>query len=415
MTTHWSKPKREELLRKLGSTQSSKTYPLEFQEKIQYLPVHTVDVDMPCYRLKNGRTRAAQSEWVVTYNKPNDFFEDPDSEPALIAQHAILHNMVKNTELLKILKTSKQNQPLVLDHNGYLVNGNRRLCAMRSLLEENPEKNIHFGHIDTVILPPCSEESIKELEGRLQVAADGREDYDWVTFAIMLRDLRLDQWDDERIAKLYKNGRNEVRDYIQMLDDAEAYLADRNHGGLYSKVSDKEYAFKEMLKVRRKCNTDEPKKDLITHIAYSMMDSPTQLGDRLYKLIPHAYEHLDRVAEAIREEFPEDTAIDIEYPNMDLLGGQLLSSYSDVVPVVSDPLNQQNVATVVCDTLEEIKAEQKQQKSARFCFKQVKQAHTLLNTAISAWNETTDSTGIPASLDTIETAIQELRKMVTKK
>ena len=82
--SQWSLPRRQDFIRQLQDRESLYQKQLEFQGDLRVFGVHVVDIDLPCYRLSNGRTRSAQQQQIATENLPEDFFSaDPDSAPAL--------------------------------------------------------------------------------------------------------------------------------------------------------------------------------------------------------------------------------------------------------------------------------------------------------------------------------------------
>jgi len=74
--------------------------------------------------------------------------------------------------LFEDLKSRGQDQPAIITYDGYLVNGNRRTAALKFLGER---------YIDCVVLPEdTSPKDIYELEQRLQISEDFKEDYHWI-------------------------------------------------------------------------------------------------------------------------------------------------------------------------------------------------------------------------------------------
>src|SRR5450759_1645151 len=95
-------PQRVDFIRRLreaGTTIGQ--FPLEFQGNVDYFPVYRIDIGLPCYRLGNGRTRSAQLELMATRELPEDFFQDPDSEPALSEQENILLEDIRGSVILE--------------------------------------------------------------------------------------------------------------------------------------------------------------------------------------------------------------------------------------------------------------------------------------------------------------------------
>jgi len=407
----YSLPQRQDRIKQLRESGTSDyEYPLSFQGQQRIFPVFTVEIGLPCYRLQNGRTRAAQLEVIANEGLPTNFFSvDPDSEPALKRQDKILQETVTEAGLYRTFKKVRQDQPLILDNDGYIINGNRRVCAMRMLLQQDEAEYGHFKHAQVIFLPPCSERDIKELEGRLQVQPDIRADYSWTAEAMLYRDLRNNGWTDEQIADLYQNKVSDIRDLIAMLEDAEYYLSTRSNSGKYSKIVKEKYVFIQLQKCRKKCTNDEARKQVLTNITYLMLDDPDKDG-RLYQVVPDTYKYLDNIAENVRRVFPGKSAQSTDgQDNFDILGGNACDVFADVVRVLSDPENESTARAIIHDTIEEMRAQDRERKDATYCYRQVQQAYTKLQSALSALDGGADTTGIDDALKNIEQTLSDIR------
>lgn len=404
-------PQRRDRIRQLRDSGTSEyEFQLFFQEQLRTLPVYIVDVGLPCYRLQNGRTRASQLEMIATEGLPNDFFTaDPDSEPALKKQDEILRQMLKEANLLRTFRKIRQDRPLILDSDGYVINGNRRLCAMRLLLQEDEVFFAHFKHIQVIFLPPCEERDIKELEGRLQVQPDLRADYSWTAEAMLYRDLRSAGWNDENIANLYQKNISHVRETIAMLEDAEYYLDTRSNSGKYSLIVRKEYAFRQLQKNRKKCGEDEARKQILVSFAYLMLDDPDSSEGRLYESIPEAHKFLDSIVKRLQEGFSEQINRGTETDDgFEILGENSDEGFEGIVQVLQKPENMEQARAVIRDVLEEKHAEERERKDAMFCLRQIQQADTKLQSALSALDENAETTGIEESIKNIGLSISEI-------
>ena len=162
MNYGWPLPKRMDLIKKLLNGQSIEgQFPIRFQRALKQFNVYNVPLAMPKYRLANGRTQAAQEEYLASHSdlKPDFFRKDLEFEQAQKVQHELLTKMVSEKGLLDYFKTNEQEQPLVLTEFGFDVNGNRRLCAMRILFEKDPSEYSRFENIKVVFLPTCTEKT----------------------------------------------------------------------------------------------------------------------------------------------------------------------------------------------------------------------------------------------------------------
>ena len=80
----WPLPKRKELFEKLikGATETER---IIFQGKQQAIPIIRIPIEVPKYRMLNGRTATLQQEWLsLNLEKGEDFFSK-DSESIEVA------------------------------------------------------------------------------------------------------------------------------------------------------------------------------------------------------------------------------------------------------------------------------------------------------------------------------------------
>ena len=91
---------REKELADLHLADSKRTYDVRFQGKLRTFSIHTVRIELPKYRLENGRTSASQQDHIAKNNLPANFFAAARSENDVVqvAQHAILKEMAANAD-----------------------------------------------------------------------------------------------------------------------------------------------------------------------------------------------------------------------------------------------------------------------------------------------------------------------------
>src|SRR5260221_3571032 len=170
----WPKPTRTEEFKKLLAKPGEATTRVVFQEKTQDIRIVRVPIELPKYRMANGRTASLQSEYLAKNPAaPKDLFSgDAELWDAQEAQHALLLQLAKQADLQKYFEdtSNKQIDPILLDENGFVVNGNRRLATWRELLFKFPDKDGHFRPVDVAVLPHCEDLQIDRLQANLQIA-----------------------------------------------------------------------------------------------------------------------------------------------------------------------------------------------------------------------------------------------------
>lgn len=406
----WTMPQRKDWLEKLNPRDAISHQTLKFQNRVQDIPVYLVPIALPCYRLANGRTRAVQAEYRIQHGLAKDFFNDPDSAAALSVQDELLYRMVDDKGLMDVLRNNEQTEALVLDSRGYVINGNRRLCAMRRLIAEDVTHYERFQNVRVVVLPECTQEQIRELEAQLQIKPDNKAEYTWIDLALMQRQLRNDHKSDLELAKLYDISKAAVQESIDMLSLAEDYLVSRGHQEEYSRISSSnKYAFRQLLS-GRKAIKSESEKNAFTQFVYLLIDDPE--GDRLYKSIPRLASKLQDVIAQLKAEM----TLPSPETQVDKIFGQESDVFSEdcacAVELLDDASKHDDVREIVKNEIERIDRLAQEDKGARFCLKSVVDAHTSLEAALVSLDEHSKTDGLLDQLDTIEILVAQMRQKV---
>lgn len=412
----WPLPKRKQHFEdvKDGAQQHRQ---ISFMGKDMILPVLRVPINLPKYRMLNGRTASAQEEWLAKHpEKPVDFFElDPESDEVQRVQHELLSKLMSGAGLLSYFKQvdNKQTEPVYLDCNGFVINGNRRLCAWRTLIREDAQRYAHFAHIDVIVLPPADDKAIDKLEGELQVEPDIRDDYTWDSLANMMKKRQARHGLDTRaLGEFYRKKESEVKELLDMLDYAASYLEKRGKPRLWSEVSDKEFAFRQMVK-KRETFTNAGAKQLFEEVAFVLIDDPE--GGRLYEAIPDAHKHFDAIRTALLTVFPVAPAPGSG--DLDILGGAAVTSPD--VPLAQeiskDEANRTKAHGVIRNLIEMLRLLDKEKKSADFLLMQMQKANGFVQNAITAGlRPESRKDGVEEQIIAIESGLARIRKWLTE-
>lgn len=411
----WPLPKRISYLEELRKVDDSKKpkYPLVFQNERQFFTIHKVPVGLPRYRLANGRTQAFQESFLSKNSSyPTDFFErDDENIEAQEIQHKLLKELLGTGDknIIKFFKDKEQIEPLILTHTGFVVNGNRRLCSFRELLNEDENKYQKFQYIEVIILDPCEEKDIDELEARLQIDTDIRADYNWISEACMLRNRHMKHgYTIERLATIYGKSNSEIQDVLDTLHHVDMYLESQGKSKQYELVNKQEFAFKQLKKSRNKVK-DPGKKTVFTSIAYTLLSNPTESG-RLWGAIPAVEENLDKIITILQDELEIDEQIQLD-DDIDLLDDEQ-SELESLIIALREQDNNDRVIEVVDDVIREQKETEKEIKNKKFVLAQINKANTALKNAIIGFNNETDTTGILSQITELELSIDKLRELL---
>jgi hypothetical protein len=387
--------RREEFHRQEQSPVSETFRVADFQGQSSIKrPIFRVPINLPKYRIANGRTASAQQEYAAIKSLPVGFFDggDPELEQIQIAQHEILKTMIKAEGLQKKFRDAgnKQVEPLLLDENGYVVNGNRRLCCWRELFLEDSSKFGHFGHVDVVVLPHCEEQVLDELEAKLQVEEDIRSDYKWHAEANMIaQKQRLHGLTTQHITQLYKMSKRDVEKLLAMRDLAVEFLAVRGKPNQWSLLDGAEYAFRELHKAMGGLNT-AGERELMKQVVFTLIGNAGAAEERLYDVIPDIKEHFTAVKQQLAEAFPlppvvaDTTAVDLF--GLPIPTAATASTNATDLQLVQemrrDPASEERARGVVLETVRSQEEQSRDRDTAQFLFNTLKKANNQVQNAL---------------------------------
>ncbi|SPH17926.1 hypothetical protein DEA8626_01454 [Defluviimonas aquaemixtae] len=261
----------------------------EYQNKRTELPVVRLDITVPIYRMANYRTRTSQLKYIHDRKVADDFFSaGQENESAQQAQHDILTYFARQgrstsvSPIMTELETEEQREPLLITDRGVVVNGNRRLAAMRELFAERPGEFKHFSHVDCAVLPASvTPEEIREIEVRLQMRPETKLPYGWIDESIAIQEMIGGGKKADYVADLMKKKKKDVERMARALTEVDIYLKDwLREPGEYQLVEDAEQFFNDLAKALDGIEGDalEAKR----RIAWALVSNSGDLKRRIY-------------------------------------------------------------------------------------------------------------------------------------
>jgi len=361
---------RMELIR-TGADASTENYTFfEYQNKRTDLPIVRLDIMVPIYRMANYRTRTAQLKYMHNHGKPADFFSSgQENDSAQQAQHEILVVFAKQGRAASIspimleLETEEQREPLLITTGGLVVNGNRRLAAMRELFAERPNDFRHFSHVDCAVLPEnVTPEEMREIEVRLQMRPETKLPYEWIVESIAIQELIDSGKKPAYIADLMKKKKKDVERAAQALTEADIYLKEwLREPGEYQYVEEAEQFFNDLAKALagKQGNAVEASR----RIAWTLVSNSKNLRRRVYDYNFSFDKRTDEVVSALADRLSvdlttqsndDDSAVDDL--DIDLGDDGAETSLDPLIETFDDISQRQTVAQElinVCDTIME--------------------------------------------------------------
>ena len=122
------------------------------------------------------------------------------------------------------LKETGQLEPAIISCDGTIWNGNRRIAVISKLFADTGDPK--YSKVKAVFLPEMARKELKQMEYRLQLATDFKEDYDRVTLLLLCRERISEGWTHKELENSFK-GRYKVRAikvFIKQIDTIDEYL-----------------------------------------------------------------------------------------------------------------------------------------------------------------------------------------------
>lgn len=269
-------------------TASGEKHPIPFRGKDSFLiPVIEVDLFLPKYRLNNGRVRATQEHYRIENSLAKDFFDIKYTEEVTRQEH--LHKVLllkkgdANEDLLKFFKETQQTNPFILSSDGIIVNGNRRISAIRELYKEDTKGLSYFRYIRVGILPEgTTEDEIRKVESRLQNFPNIHREYDWYDDALTIKQ-EVGNIGLKEFSQFRKEKPQELQKIMECIRIGERYLEFIRKTGLFLELSNQKQACNEIFEGKKKIKRHTFLQRFFEVESFKLMQFPE--GDRNYNKI----------------------------------------------------------------------------------------------------------------------------------
>lgn len=345
------------------------------------LPVIRLPIDLPVYRMANARTQTEQLAYIAETKAPANYFEaGQENEEAQQAQHNILRGFANATAgsvkpIIDELERTKQTEPIMITPSGVVVNGNRRLTAMRELYADRKSEFPTFAEVECMVLPPLTEEQIDDIETRLQERPETKLPYSWINETLKIRrQLEKKSKKETDIADMRRKSVGDIRKSLSALNYAEIYLRDwcaaPNDYRLVEKGG--EQFFSDL--VTRLKGKEGQLLEANLRMAWLLFDNRDSLGGRIYnfnKVLGEKAEHvlaqLTKLLDSDEEQTKEVDAAEADTMEIDLGGEQDGNSYAPLLALFDDPQRRDEVfdeLKAVCQTVLDSGAQNKVGKAA---------------------------------------------------
>lgn len=392
----------------------------EYQNRHCDLPIIRVPLALPIYRMSNYRTRTAQQSYVRREGKPQDYFSaGEENEAAQQRQHEFLLKFAREgrqgsiTPIIDVLKKEGQRQPILISGRGVVVNGNRRLAAMRSLFDENSSQYCQFSHVKCQLLPTTATiDEIVEVEVRLQMKQRTELEYEWINECIAIRELRDSGRPNRELMAMMNKKKVEIDDAIYALTEADLYLESRNCSGDYEAIEDAKQLFYDIAE-NIKAKTGE-EQEVSRRIAWLLADCRGRLGRRVYDFNPMFGKKSEEVATKLAERFavelddssPSD---DGENDDFDVDLGSGGTTFRPLLSLLDDATRREEFANELVEVCQGIIEIERDKRDGQMPLQQIQAANTKLAEVDMTRAAPSSLNVIGKQLDAVQANVERLR------
>jgi hypothetical protein len=213
-------------------------HPVVIGGQKQMFDVFKLPVSLLAFNIRNGRFAA---ELRAKERELGRTLDSLVAEDEAIIRKLLLELDPGASELLKNdLKKIGQTDPGIITHDGFVINGNRRMAILKALHEEDASGK--YAYLEVQVLPKgIGEKDLWKIEAGLQLSRDKRLEYGPVNDLLKIREgLRSGLTEKEIAATLYGlKDADEVKQKDERLKLIDNYLEYIGEAENYTKVNGK--------------------------------------------------------------------------------------------------------------------------------------------------------------------------------
>lgn len=226
------------------------TYRVPYKSNTEYTPLKVYEIPigdrfetMLRFNLDNSRiikhvlaARENGQELNPERKETQDFIRNILLNDKFYSKHAI-----KN--LKEDLEHTGQLDPAIISCDGTIWNGNRRIAAIADMFKTTGDPK--YSRVKAVFLPELTKKQLKQLEYRLQLAHDFKEDYDRVTLFLLCRARINEGWSYSELENSFKRRytKKQIIEFIKQIDIIDKYLERIGRPKEYTTLGDKGVEF----------------------------------------------------------------------------------------------------------------------------------------------------------------------------
>jgi hypothetical protein len=209
-------------------------WPIEISGKKQIRPFYGFPISLLRYNANNGRLAMEKQQWESENGRQLD---SSRKEDAVIVRDMLLELDPDKTKYLKAdLRQKGQIEPGIITHDGFVINGNRRMAIFEELHKEEPTGK--WEYLEAVRLPPTiGEPDLWRIEAGLQLSKDKVAEYHPVNELLKIRQgIATGLSPREVAAAMYGRTEQEVKEAMKRLELIDNFLDFFGQSGNYGLI-----------------------------------------------------------------------------------------------------------------------------------------------------------------------------------
>lgn len=371
----------------------------------------SLPINVPLYRMENCRTFSAQQTVIAREGLDKEHFAlGQELTTAQQSQHEILAKLAKEgpgsvTPIIAVLQKDGQREAILISSSGVVVNGNRRLSALRELVRKSDGSvDERFTNIQCAVLPPdASGDEIDDIEADLQARPQTKLDYDWIGDARLVRRQVDKGRSTKEVADRLRRNKSEIENVLQSLDEADLYLSEwLEKPREYELLQDGQQIFGDLPKSIAKKDTNL--QNASRAIAWSIYENRDKIGGRVYRLNAAFGKLAPKVLEILEEQLDLSDNLDVSSSEDDFAieidPDDASKDYTAIIEALRDETARDDVIETLidaCETVLELEKGQKNEQAALRALSQINSKITGIDVSYAG------AKTLPAMLKQLET------------
>lgn len=382
-------------------------------------PIIDLPIDFPIYRMANGRTRASQEEHIEVEKLPSDFFsKGAENEEAQNVQHRLLAELANKevdgslANLVDVLREKGQTEPILISPSGVVLNGNRRLAAMREIFAEDRTTYRNFESVKVAVLPPMNEREEIVFETRLQMQREVKLDYSWIAQSMVIETLQDGGLEDSDIAEYMNTKESDVKIRLQALLEGRRYLREwLGKPSSYGLLLDKEQIFRDLPKKIAK--KPDAYQEAARKVQWCLISGQDKLSTRIYAVSNKVLTRIPDIVERVNVELVLDDQSSGDIFDFSTQGEeQKLLAFASAINNLD---SSQTLRELVVETALDIYREDEDDRSAKSPLLTITKANSLLGSVDLSLASADTLEQMKGQLKSIESTCKKLLRLLQQK